>query len=405
MFKNIKIENFRCFKSFELQQLGRVNLLVGENNSGKTSILEAIQLLCSRTNFEPLSEMMIHRGEYFFDDNGKGYRELDIKHLFYNHKIEPNLKISISSLRLDNTSEQINLSIARRSESLLDLINDFEGIARSSKYNVPESIIKQIEILKDESKKQVSITFENKFFHNLEELEFSVEYIYANNSKERKMLLSPNRCLDENLVSNSSKDIRNQQQKTLFVTSSSLTTHKMIELFDRVVLTDDENVVLEALQTIEPNIEKIAYVNVNPYILRNSFESRSAFVVRLADSNQRVPIGSMGDGVWRMLGLALAIVCAKDGVLFVDEIDTGLHFTAMSDMWKLIWKTAKRLNVQVFATTHNSDCWRSLASIAREEDAAEDGITIQRIEKDKNIAVSFNEREIVIAAEREIEVR
>ncbi|MEL7246301.1 MAG: AAA family ATPase, partial [Cyanobacteria bacterium J06573_2] len=39
MFKNIKIENFRCFKSFELQQLGRVNLLVGENNSGKTSLL------------------------------------------------------------------------------------------------------------------------------------------------------------------------------------------------------------------------------------------------------------------------------------------------------------------------------------------------------------------------------
>ncbi len=406
MFKNIKIENFRCFKSFELQQLGRVNLLVGENNSGKTSILEAIQLLCSRTNLEPLSEMMIHRGEYFWDDDGKANRELDIKHLFYGHEIEPSLKISISSLRLDNTSEQLNLSIARRSESLLDLINNFEGIARSSKYNVPESIIKQIEILKDESKKQVSITLENKFFHNLEELEFSVEYIYGNNSKERKMLLSPNRCLDENLVSNSSKDIRNQQQKALFVTSSSLTTHKMIELFDSVVLTDDENLVLEALQTIEPNIEKIAYVNVNPYVIRNSFESRSGFVVRLSDSNQRVPIGSMGDGVWRMLGLSLAIVCAQDGVLFVDEIDTGLHFTAMSDMWKLICKTAKELNVQVFATTHNSDCWRSLASIVEtEEDATKDGITIQRIEKDKDVAVSFNEREIVIAAEREIEVR
>lgn len=177
----------------------------------------------------------------------------------------------------------------------------------------------------------------------------------------------------------------------------------MIELFDRVVLTDDEKLVLEALQTIEPDIERIAYVNHNA--IRNSFESRSGFVVRLSNTNQRVPIGSMGDGVWRMLGLALAIVSAKDGVLFVDEIDTGLHFTTMSDIWKLIWETAKRLNVQVFATTHNSDCWRSLASIASEEDAAEDGISIQRIEKDKNIAVSFNEREIIIAAEREIEVR
>jgi AAA15 family ATPase/GTPase len=58
-----------------------------------------------------------------------------------------------------------------------------------------------------------------------------------------------------------------------------------------------------------------------------------------------------------MLGLALAIVNAKNGVLLVDEIDTGLHYTVMSDMWKMIWKTAKRLNVQVFATTNSNDCW------------------------------------------------
>ncbi|MCA6558504.1 MAG: AAA family ATPase, partial [Pseudanabaena sp. M114S2SP2A07QC] len=45
MLKSLKIENFRCFPSFEMQQLGRLNLIVGTNNSGKTSILEAIQLL------------------------------------------------------------------------------------------------------------------------------------------------------------------------------------------------------------------------------------------------------------------------------------------------------------------------------------------------------------------------
>ncbi len=48
MLKSLKIENFRCFQSFELLDLGQINLLVGTNNSGKTSILEAIQLLTSR---------------------------------------------------------------------------------------------------------------------------------------------------------------------------------------------------------------------------------------------------------------------------------------------------------------------------------------------------------------------
>ncbi|MHC5728249.1 MAG: AAA family ATPase, partial [Nostoc sp.] len=138
---------------------------------------------------------------------------------------------------------------------------------------------------------------------------------------------------------------------------------------------------------------------------RDSLDSRGGFRVLISDSNQRVPIGSMGDGIWRILGLALATVCAKDGYLFVDDIDTGLHFTAMSDMWKLIWETAKRLNVQVFATTHNNDCWTSLASIAEQEDVTEDGIRIHRIEKGKETSIVFIEPEIVIAAEENIEVR
>jgi hypothetical protein len=113
----------------------------------------------------------------------------------------------------------------------------------------------------------------------------------------------------------------------------------------------------------------------------------------------------MGDGMWRMLGLALAIVNAKDGVLLVDEIDTGLHFTVMSDMWKMLWETAKRLNVQIFATTHSNDCWQSLADIANAENPSEDGITIHRIEKGKPHSIVFTEDEIAIAAEEGIEVR
>ncbi len=177
----------------------------------------------------------------------------------------------------------------------------------------------------------------------------------------------------------------------------------MIELFDQIVLTPEEKLVEQALHRIDSKIQRIAPVSSRKS--RYSLDSRGGFFILLSDSNQRVPIGSMGDGIWRILGLALAIVCAKDGYLFVDEIDTGLHFTAMSDMWKLIWETAKRLNVQVFATTHNSDCWTSLASIAEQEDATEDGITIHRIEKDKETSIVFTEPQIVIAAEREIEVR
>lgn len=376
MLKTIKIKNFRCFQSFELQQLGRVNLLVGTNNSGKTSILEAIQLLCSRSNLEPLSEAMINRGEYFWNDDHKlRSRELDISHLFYDHQINPNSKFSVWGMN-GNAEEEVVVSIAVRRSIRPD------DYASSDAY---EQIIQF-----------------NEASLELKGLDVTFKWTQTQKAEHWRLPLSPDGGLPTEYVRRSRRDTENLAAKTQFVTSSSLTTQKMIELFNQVVLTPEELLVQEALQTIEPKIERIASIGTERYTYS---DSRGGFVVRISDSSQRVPIGSMGDGIWRILGLALSTVCARGGVLFVDEIDTGLHFSAMSDMWKLVWKTAKRLNVQVFATTHNSDCWTSLANIASQEDATVDGITIQRIERGKHTGVAFTEREIVIAAERGIEVR
>jgi AAA15 family ATPase/GTPase len=128
-------------------------------------------------------------------------------------------------------------------------------------------------------------------------------------------------------------------------------------------------------------------------------------VVRLSDHKRRIPIGSMGDGIWRMLGIALSLVNARGGTLLIDEIDTGLHFSAMENMWRLVKETATRLDVQVFATTHSRDCYEALAAISRPDVFENSDISIQRIERGKQQATFFTEQEIVIAAESAIEVR
>lgn len=114
----------------------------------------------------------------------------------------------------------------------------------------------------------------------------------------------------------------------------------------------------------------------------------------------------LGDGIWRMLGLVLSAVnTGSDGVFLVDDIDTGLHFSTMTDMWRMIWKIANDWDIQVFATTHSRDCWESLAEIAQTEDTQKDGIIVHRIERDQLSSVIFNESEIMVAAQRDIEVR
>lgn len=366
MLKKLKIENFRCFKSFELNHLGRVNLLVGENNSGKTSILEAIKLFYSEANdIRSLKEIMSERGEYLQDG-----KTLDISHLVYGREFNSDKSISIKS------DENYKFIIKFKED---ELKTDLEN---SSSQDKPIRLT-ETEVI--------------------EHADFS-SFIYAiknatttNKTNRFSTILNYLESPFSNLKITSNVNILN----TKFISVSSLSVHETLELFNQIVLTPEEDLVYQALRIIEPNIERIAPIGNE--IKKNN--SRSGFFVRLSDTQKRIPIGSMGDGIWRMLGLSLALVSAKDGVLLVDEIDTGLHYTALENMWKLIWETSKKLNIQVFATTHNSDCWKALEALTNRKDVGEEDISIQRIEKDTPRSVAYSKEEIAIAVEREIEVR
>ena len=45
MYKSFRVKNFRCFKDLQINDLGRVNLIAGKNNTGKTALMEAMYLL------------------------------------------------------------------------------------------------------------------------------------------------------------------------------------------------------------------------------------------------------------------------------------------------------------------------------------------------------------------------
>jgi len=183
-----------------------------------------------------------------------------------------------------------------------------------------------------------------------------------------------------------------------FITTEGLSRDDIVARFETVVLTRDEDTVLQALHTIEPTIERIA--SVGHHARRSTRGARGGLAMMV--SGQRIPIGSMGDGIWRLLGIALALVSARGGVLLIDEIDTGLHFSVLVDMWRLVFETARSLDVQVFATTHSRDCYEALAAVA---EPGRTEISLQRIERGKLDAIAFTELEIRQAAERGLEVR
>ena len=187
-------------------------------------------------------------------------------------------------------------------------------------------------------------------------------------------------------------------QAVQFIRTSGVKAADVVRSYSKLVFTDKDEPIKQALRIVEPAFEDIAPVAGD----RLDRDAPGGVVLKLRGIAGQVPIGSTGDGMWRMLGLALSLANAKGEVLLVDEIDTGLHYSVMEGMWRMVNKQAAALSVQVFATTHSRDCYESLAAIARSEAG---DVTIQRIDRSRGEAVRFSREAVVAAAERGIEVR
>jgi AAA15 family ATPase/GTPase len=367
MIDDVNIKGFRGLRDFSMENLGRINLLVGTNNSGKSSILEAIELMSSRGSLRSIWSATSRRGErLWFEDDSRRYSEGDVSHLFYGHGFAVGSKIEICA-GSDATNKRFSMEVVWLPEDNGEPIADLPP----SEMNDP--------------------------------LGLKLEWENGLPTQPLSVPLSPRGGLSSRYISRSSVD-RSDSPPIQFISTAALSPEEVLSLFDQVVLTPEEDLLVDALRTIEPNIERIASLGSD----RSRFASgvrQGNIVVKLLNHRDRIPIGSMGDGIWRMLGIALSLVNAKYGILLIDEIDTGLHYSVLSKMWHLVKTTSERLNIQVFATTHSRDCYESLASISRDEISEGSCVTIQRVERNTRIAISFSEQEIVAASERGIEVR
>jgi AAA15 family ATPase/GTPase len=100
MINSVDIDGYRGFKNYKVHELGRVNLLVGKNNSGKTSVLEALYLLSSGGDPYAIWQICSRRGEQInFEERTSRFgrnMEVDVSHLFNGHELYIGQKFSIS---------------------------------------------------------------------------------------------------------------------------------------------------------------------------------------------------------------------------------------------------------------------------------------------------------------------
>jgi hypothetical protein len=379
MLRTFSISNYRAFHELELTGLGRINLLVGLNNSGKTSVLEAVGLLASGGDMRRLWSTMSLRGEWLHHERESRHAEpgLALPYLFHGYRVDQGSTIVLSGEHGDGTAASVVFTIkAPPSQRPSEWWRPGLSWRARREAEILDPLLGCLEIsVGDRVEYQIPIS---------EGWGIAGDYL-ADPPGSRRAL--------------------NDKAPVQVISTASMAPDELVEIVDSIQLTDEESRVLEALQIIEPRI-----TNFRPTVTRASrglggSVGHHGVILKLKDIDTVLPIGTLGDGSWRLLGLALALTAAKGGVLLVDEIDTGLHFEVMAKMWRLVFETAVRLDVQVFATSHSRDCYESLATIADPNASEDRRITIQRIEPEKGRAVLFTAQDIINAARRGIEVR
>jgi len=370
ILKSLEIENFRGFKHIDINRLGRVNLIVGKNNVGKSSLLEALAIYARKGAPSLLWDLLEARNESSrlraINRNPQDVQNkvLEIKYLFYGR---PEIEDEITRIKIKigpkgNTDDSLYLELDWYAAQV-----DEQGLRRL----------------------QPLLSREFASADNL------VLGLAAKSGKGTENVFRLDRYVDaRRTIQPEPTGVR-----YVFVPANGLDAEVVGAFWDNITLTNLQQQVINALKIVEPRVE-----GLNLIIAPEQRNERIP-VIKIANSDGRIPLRSMGEGMNRMLGIALAISNAADGLLLIDEIESGLHYSVQLEMWRLILQAARRLNVQVFATSHSWDCIEAFQK-ATLEDKKEEGVLIRlgRIKEDI-VATAFDERELGIATRDQIEVR
>lgn len=376
MLESIDIKNYRNLKEIRINSFGTVNLITGKNNTGKSTLLEAIAVYATKCDMTLLYQLLEERGENLRQSEpNPNYTDLNIKtfsSLFTNRMVSYDISDSISIGSVENT---------------------LFGDEKSAEDTIHIRFIKYIDdIQKDDEGNTIRrrISFESELEIQLANYKIGLEIRYGKN-----VITLP--LSEERLYRFGYKRL-GETVNLQYIRTRNIDRDINGKLFDNITLTEKESYIIDALKIIEPNVERIAFV-------KDSTRERTA-VIKLSNIPNVLPLRSMGDGINRILTIILALINSDNGYILIDEFENGLHYTVQEKLWLIIFNLAEKLNVQIFATTHSEDCISSFQNILNNHNTSIKGQLIRLDKKNERIfQVEFDAKELKIANENNIEVR
>jgi hypothetical protein len=337
MYTSFSIENFRLFDKLRVEPLARVNLIAGQNNSGKTALLEAIWMLNHPAT--PRQALRISGWRDSVDySRGSFYADL-----FY--RFDPDLTICLQGAEKQISDPKV-LKIKRQYRAQQPLFDLSAGPGSD-----PED---------DDASE---FDFEN---------ELIFDYYQGDNVSS-----CTSAWLDSESGSGRSRPMlreggrspASRSYRCVFENSRGRWNTRILAAnLGKAEIEGALTLIEDVIRLLEPRLKRLTTVA----------DARGVPSI-YADigAGRLYPISIMGDGTKRILALCLSLLRARHGVLLVDEIENGLHNGALIGVWQNLGRLAHDFDVQVFATTHSYEC--IVAANAAFSDLGSDDLHLHRL--------------------------
>jgi hypothetical protein len=349
MIESLRVANFRGIENLELHGLKRVNVIVGENASGKTALLESL-FLAGGGSPEIALRLQAQRGliqGFQIALDRTSYESL-WRQLFYGFDQKKVIAIEL----LGSPANTRSVTVAYRSEDSPTL--PFGKSDLESPFIVP-------------------VTFEWKDYKG------TVSRAQPKITEQGLNLAGTGETMP------------------IFLFSSSVPVSPA-ENASRFSLLDTEGKsgpFVEALKKVFPILEDISIQVVSGQPMLHA---------SLSFSQLKVPLGLLSSGINRLAGIFLGVAGRSQNVVLIDEIENGFFYELLPRIWSALLSFCKQQDSQIFASTHSEECLRALLKIVG--DNAEE-FTLIRTERSNGNSTArlFGGHQLHSAIEQNIEVR
>jgi hypothetical protein len=368
MYSSITIEGFRRFDHLELNDLSRINLILGDNNSGKTSVLEAVFAHMNGLSFTPFMRGAIFSRQISVTgllDFGE-----KIKGLFHDTSTLP-YTFSISATMLNDPKAHVITSVFKPSIELSDLDPRTLGKAQAFDRVLDEQLDNlSINVFPMDS---INLTRQNL----PQPVSAGIwETCLGGKTKGFNLMYPPSFTVEQTafkagLIHGIIGHKENQSEIRVF---SYLKRYRILGEF------------AEEMRIAFPEIKEIDMIPY-PY-------GQGPVSITTNDGNI-IPLFLFGDGMRRWFYLLGHMVVFRKAVHLIDEVDAFFHPSAQSEFSKLLLKYVEKYDNQIFMTSHSIEfadnfleaLYGDNGVVAKEDEDPVRVITLRLTEDPKDVEV------------------